>query len=61
MTWLLHRLGFHGQNWLPFWLNGNIYVECIVCWVRWFPPPEDMNDVPAELIAPHSRRRGGEG
>ncbi len=55
LTTLLHRLGFHGSNWQPFWLHGDIWVECIVCGSRWFAPSEDMNDVPADQIAPHSR------
>ncbi len=55
MRQFLHRLGFHGRNGQPFWLNGNIWIECAVCGARCMPPPEDMNAVPLTEIAPHSR------
>ncbi len=42
----LHRLGFHGANWHPFWLDGDVWVECAVCGARWFPPSEDTINVP---------------
>jgi hypothetical protein len=51
----MHRLGFHGPNWYPFWNMGDIWIECIVCGARRFPPSEDMNVVPPEEIAPQSR------
>lgn len=47
--------GFHGSNWHPLWFMGNVWVECVVCGKRWFPPPEDTSDIPASEIAAHSR------
>ncbi len=51
----LHRLGFHGPNWCAFWWDGDIWVECVVCGARRFPPSEDMIGVPDDQMAPHSR------
>lgn len=55
MTKFLHRLGFHGRNWEPFWFKGNVWVECVICGAREMIPFEDVNEIPLEAIAPKSR------
>ncbi len=55
MTRFLHWLGFHGQNWRPFWLRGNVWIECVICGARRLPPSEDMVSVPDNEIASRSR------
>jgi hypothetical protein len=52
---LRHRLGFHGANWHPFWLRGNVWTECIVCGARRMPSFGDASEIPPEEIAPRSR------
>lgn len=48
----LHRLGFHGPNWHPFWDFGNVSVECSVCGARRMVPFEDVGSIPRASIAP---------
>lgn len=54
MRKLLHRLGFHGPNWRPFWDHGNVSVECVVCGAQSMVPFADVGDIPAGIIAERS-------
>jgi hypothetical protein len=55
MTLILHRLGFHGPHWKPFWLHGNVWIECTICGARALPEPMDTYGIPPERIADESR------
>lgn len=51
MTRYLHRLGFHGRNWRPYWCMGNIWVRCTVCDRRRMLSFDNASEAPLEMIA----------
>lgn len=51
MTKLLHRLGFHGPNWRPFWSYGNVAIECSVCGAQRQLSFDNASEIPASMIA----------
>lgn len=56
---LRHRSGFHGPNWYPFWMDGNVWTECGVCGARRMPSFADASEIPAFMIEQHSRLSTG--
>jgi hypothetical protein len=54
--WLRALFGGHAcVRWQPFWLRGDVWIECVVCGSRRRPPSEDFNLMLTWDIAPQSR------
>ena len=56
MIRFLHKVGFHGSSWEPYWFTGNVWVKCRVCGKSRMLPFDAVSEVPkgtmiASLVA----------